>query len=122
MTDEQSGKLASKGVQVIETEIEHTQHIDGKLEQLVFKDGTKLPLKVLYAKVDFVQNSEIPSNLEIELTELGHIKVDPMQKTNVKGVYACGDNMTPFRSVSFAVSTGTIAGAMCNKELIDEEF
>ncbi|WP_339756173.1 NAD(P)/FAD-dependent oxidoreductase [Algoriphagus aquimarinus] len=122
LTDEQTGKLALKGVRIIETEIEKIEHKIGKLEQLILKDGAQIALKALYAKADFVQSSDIPVSLGIELTEHGHIKVDPMQKTSILGVYACGDNSTQFRSVSFAVSTGTMAAAACNKELIDEEF
>ncbi|PZX50154.1 NAD(P)/FAD-dependent oxidoreductase [Algoriphagus chordae] len=122
LTEEQTAKLMAKGVQIIDTEIEQIEHTNGKIEQLILKDGSKLPLQALYAKADFVQNGNIPSSLEIELTDHGHIKVDMMQKTSIPGVYACGDNTTQFRSVSFAVSTGTMAGAACNKELVDAEF
>lgn len=122
LTAEQSEKLTSSGVEIIETELVRIEHTEGKLEHVSLKDGSIVLLKALYAKVDFVQHSDIPSALGVELTEYGHIKVDPMQKTTVPGIYACGDNTTPFRSVSFAVSTGTMAGAACNKELIDGEF
>ena len=57
-----------------------------------------------------------------EMTEAGHIKTDNFQKTSVEGVFACGDNCTPFRSLSQAVAMGNIAGAMANRELILEEF
>ena len=122
LTNEQTGKLAGKGVKIIETEIEKIEHTDGKLDHLILKDGTQVPLQAVYAKADFVQSSDIHLTLGIELTEQGHIKVDPMQRTNISGVYACGDTTTQFRSVSFAVSTGTMAGAACNKELIDQDF
>lgn len=122
LSPKQTGKLAAKGVQIIETEIEQIEHTNGKLEQLILIDGSQLPLKALYAKADFVQSFDIQSSLGCEMTDHGHIKVDPMQKTSISGVYACGDNTTMFRSVSFAVSTGTMAAAACNKELIDEEF
>ncbi|WPR73795.1 NAD(P)/FAD-dependent oxidoreductase [Algoriphagus sp. NG3] len=122
LTAEQTTKLTAKGVTVIETEIDHISHLNGNLERLILKDGTNIPLQALYAKADFVQSSNIPSSLGVELTDHGHIKVDPMQNTSIPGIYACGDNTTQFRSVSYAVSTGTMAGAACNKELIAEEF
>ncbi|WP_192345924.1 NAD(P)/FAD-dependent oxidoreductase [Algoriphagus sp. Y33] len=122
LSQEQADKLATKGVHVIETEIMSIRHTVGKLEYLVLKDNSKFPLNAFYSKVDFVQSTAIPSTLEIELTDHGHIKVDLMQKTNIPGVYACGDSTTPFRSVSYAVSTGAMAGVASNKELIDEEF
>ena len=43
-------------------------------------------------------------------------------KTTVHGVYASGDSSTRLRTVSYAVSTGTIAGILVNKEIIEEEF
>lgn len=122
LTDEQTAKLTGKGVTVIETKIDHISHTKGKLDKLILKDGANISLQALYAKADFTQSSNIPFSLGIELTEQGHIKVDPMQKTSIPGIYACGDSTTQFRSVSYAVSTGTMAGAACNKELIDEEF
>lgn len=45
-----------------------------------------------------------------------------MQKTNIPGVFACGDNVTMMRSVANAVAQGNFAGAMVNKELSDEAF
>ena len=119
---EQTEKLTSKGVKIIETEFERILHQDGKMNSIIFKDGSDIPLKALYAKADFVQHSEIPTSLGVDFTDHGHLKVDFMQKTTIPGIFACGDNTTLFRSVSFAVATGTMAGAVCNKELIDEEF
>jgi thioredoxin reductase len=56
------------------------------------------------------------------MTDNGYIKIDTFQKTTVHGVYASGDNSTRLRTVSYAVSMGTIAGIMVNKEIIEEEF
>ncbi|MEO9474178.1 MAG: FAD-dependent oxidoreductase, partial [Cyclobacteriaceae bacterium] len=57
-----------------------------------------------------------------DLTEMGLIKVDMFGRTTVEGVYAVGDCAHPMRSIATAVYTGNIAGAMINKELIDEDF
>ncbi|MEB2774440.1 NAD(P)/FAD-dependent oxidoreductase [Algoriphagus sp. D3-2-R+10] len=122
LTVEQSEKLESKGVNILETEIESIEHKAGKLEHLNLKDGSIFSLKAMYAKAPFVQSSQIPSQLDLELTEQGLIQVDQFQKSTIPGVYACGDSTTMFRSVSQAVSSGTMAGAACNKELIDEAF
>ncbi|WP_057939377.1 NAD(P)/FAD-dependent oxidoreductase [Algoriphagus resistens] len=122
LTVEQSEKLTSKGVNILETEIESIEHKAGELEYLNLKGGDIFPLKAMYAKVTFVQSSQIPSQLGLELTEQGLIQVDQFQKSTLPGVYACGDSTTMFRSVSQAVALGTMAGAVCNKELIDEGF
>jgi hypothetical protein len=40
----------------------------------------------------------------------------------VAGVHAAGDNTTMFRAVSAAFAAGTKAGAIINKEMIDDVF
>ena len=81
-----------------------------------------MPLDGLYASVPFRQHTDIHIELGCELTEQGHIKTDPFQKTTVNGVFACGDNSSMMRSIATAVYTGNMAGAMVNKELSDEQF
>ena len=122
LTKEQADKLMGKGVKIIEAKIAQIEHVDGKLRQLMMEDGSTMPLTAMYAKADFVQNSDIPSVLGCVTNSNGFLDVDMMQKTSVPGVFACGDSTQMFRTVSYAVSAGTMAGAACNKELIDEEF
>ena len=76
----------------------------------------------MYAAVAFEQHCSIPKDLGCELTETGYIKVDAFQKTSIDGVYACGDNTNMFRSVSAAVATGSMTGAMVVKALTEELF
>jgi thioredoxin reductase len=79
-------------------------------------------MKAVYARPSYEQHCSIPEMLGCGLTEVGHIKVDAFQRTTIEGVFACGDNCTPLRSVSNAVAMGTAAGAMANKALVAEEF
>lgn len=122
LTAEQSSKLEAHGISVNEQEIKSFEHTNGFMEEVYFKDGSNLKLKAMYAKLPFVQHSDLPEKLGCELTEPGFILVDPFQKTTVPGVYACGDNVTQMRSVANAVAAGTLTGAMLNKELVDEAF
>lgn len=122
LTAEQLETLKNRGIEIIEKEIEAFEHTGGLIEQVHFKDGTTTPLKAMYAKLPFVQHSDLPEKLGCELTEQGFIQIDAFQKTSVPGIYACGDNVTPMRSVSNAVAGGTFAGAMLNKDLVDETF
>ena len=119
---EQADKLAKNGVTVIETEIESFEHTNGYIQQVVLKDGRKLPITAVYAKPKHEQNSDIPITLGCELTEHGYIKADMSQKTCVYGVYASGDNSQFIRSLSIAISAGTLAGTAINRELIEEDF
>jgi thioredoxin reductase len=121
-TTEQLEKLEKHHIQIVETEIAAVEHDKGWVQNVVFKDGSKLPFSAVYAAIPFVQHSDIPVTLGCELTELGHLKTDPFQKTNVPGVFACGDNSSMLRAVASAVYSGNLAGAMVNMALTEDSF
>lgn len=122
LTPEQTAKLKSHHIHIVETGVEKLEHTNGQLERIRFKDGTTTALKAIYSHIPFEQHCSIPQILGCELTEDGYIKVDPLQKTTVPGVFACGDNTTRMRTVANAVAMGALAGMMLNKELVFEEF
>lgn len=122
LTTDQTQKLQQHGIAVVETNIEAATHNEGKLTALIGADGSSYPLVALYARPASRQHCQLPQELGCVLTEAGFIQVDEFQKTTVPGVYAAGDNTTMFRSVSMAIATGNKAGALINKELIDEAF
>jgi thioredoxin reductase len=122
LTTGQTAKLKRHQIKIVEKEVEALEHISGQLENIVFKDGSKQKIKAVYARLPFVQHCPIPGQLGCELTEDGYLKADDMQKTNIYGVFASGDNTGRMRTVANAVSMGTTAGMMVNKELIEETF
>jgi thioredoxin reductase len=122
LTDEQRNKILQHNIRIIEAEISHLEHQNGKIKKVVLKNGNIEELNALFARGTFKQHCEIPITLGCELTEQGYIKIDDFQKTSVKGIYAAGDNTTMYRAVSAAIAAGNKAGAFINKELIDEEF
>ncbi len=121
LTKEQTEKFHQKKITINEDEIEEVQQENGQIQKIIFKNGKQISLKALYAKIGFEQNINV-NDPGIELSEQGFIKVDMMQKTNIPGVFACGDNVTMMRSVANAVAQGNFAGAVVNKELSEEEF
>lgn len=122
LTDAQSQKLEKHRISIVETELERIDHSKGFIHHLCFKEGSKIPVTALYTRPDFVQHCPIPASLGCELTPEGYLKTDPLQKTTVAGIYACGDNATRLRTVANAVAMGTTAGMMLNKELVAEAF
>lgn len=117
---EQMKRLENESIEITESKPVALEHENGYINSLIFENGDKVNYDVLYAAIPFTQHSTIPENLGCELTEQGHIKVDMFQKTSVNGIFACGDNSSMLRSVANAVSTGNIAGAMANNELVEE--
>jgi thioredoxin reductase len=120
-SSEQLVKLKKHNIHVIDSELESIQHEKGQVHAVVTKDGVSIPVRAIYNRPKYVQHSDIPEALGCELTDAGLLKIDEFRKTNVAGVFACGDNSS-MRAVSAAVYTGTMAGTMVNMELIKEDF
>jgi len=119
---DQTQQLFTKQIRIVEKKLSEIRHEKGYLSELIFTDGSRQALKALYTRPAFRQHCSIPEQLGCELTEMGHLKVDQMQKTSLPHIFAAGDCTTPFRSVAKAVSDGAMAGAALNKELIEESF
>lgn len=122
LSSEQAGKISRHNIPVIEKEIASLEHKNGQLQQVLFKDGSAFAPKAIYARPAFEQHCKIPETLGCELTEQGLLKTDMFQKTTVPGVFACGDSISPLRSVANAVATGNLAGAIVNNTMTEEEF
>ena len=114
--------LEKHGIKLIDSKLSEIKHESGKLNGVTFDDGALLKLDALYATVPFSQHSGLAEKLGCQLTGDGYLETDEFQKTNIHGIYACGDNSSPFRSVANAVSSGSTAGAMVNMELTHEYF
>jgi thioredoxin reductase len=122
LTQEQTDKIRKHNISIIEKEISSLKHENGVLQEIIFKDNSTFELKAIYSRPPFEQHCKIPELLGCELTEQGLIKVDTFQKTSVENIFACGDNTSAFRAVSYAVSTGNIAGSVLNNAMTEEEF
>lgn len=122
LTEEETSKLRSHNILIVENEIKELRHRKGHLQNIVFRDGSAEDISALYTRCAFVQHCSVPESLGCKLTEQGHIQTEGVQKTSVPGVFACGDNASPMRTVANAVSLGTAAGMMVNREIIFEGF
>ncbi len=119
---EQIEKLNKHNILIIETKITEIEHYNGHIKNVMLIDKKQIDLECLYASLPFTQHSDIPVALGCELTELGYIKTNQFQTTNIDGVFACGDNSNMMRSVANAVYSGGLAGAMINGTLVQEQF
>ena len=121
-TDEQLRKLGAHNIRIDKRIISEIEHENGYVKNVIFRDGNKEDFKAVYAAIPFVQQTDIPVQLGCEITELGYIRVNEFQQTNMEGIYACGDNSVMMRSVANAVYSGNLAGAMVNAAITREEF
>lgn len=121
-TGEQNRKLQKHRIKIVEKGIERVEHNRGHLQNIIFKDGSKSSINVIYAPGPFEQHCAIPESLGCELTEEGYLKIDSFQETTIKGVFAVGDNAAKIRTVANAVAMDTDAGMIISKRMILEEF
>jgi len=121
-TSDQMTRLRAHQIEVVPDEVSAIIHEDGQVKQVAFSDGRVMPFSAIYAAVPFVQSSDIAASLGCQFTEQGRIQVDPMQKTTIEGVFACGDNASTVRSLASAVYSGNLAGAVINQELTESQF
>lgn len=122
ITDVQLALLQGKGVGVDDRTFREIAHSKGKVSKILFENGEEEMVDALYARLPFVQHTDLPENLGCELTEMGHIKTDDWKRTTIPGIYAAGDSTTPMRSVSNAVGTGTTAGAYINLDMVADDW
>lgn len=121
-TAEQLEKFNKHNITINQKQITQIEHQNGFITNVVFEDGSKESFKAIYASLPFEQQSDIPKSLGCEHTDTGYIQTDTLQRTTVPGVFACGDNSNPMRAVAQAVFSGNMAGAVVNKELVDDVF
>ncbi len=121
-SDVQLQKLKDHHIDIIDKEVLEIVHHLGNVNAVTFTDGSQVLFDAIYASVPFIQHSQIPQELGCELNDQGYIKTDSFQMTNIKGVFACGDNTSPMRSVANAVAAGNLTGAMVNYILTEENF
>lgn len=119
---DQLALLDKHQIPVIEKEIAAFDEEKGQLKHILFKDGSNQSIEAIYSKPSFEQHCPLPASLACQLNEQGLLEVDFMQRTTQPHIYACGDSASPFRAVSYAVASGSIAGAVINNDLIEETF
>ncbi|MCY0976934.1 NAD(P)/FAD-dependent oxidoreductase [Chryseobacterium wangxinyae] len=119
-TDVQLENLRHYNIRVFESAVTEIQHYQGRMNKIKLKNKNVLDAQVLYTSLPFSQSSKIPQQLGCKITDAGLISINHEQQTTISGVYACGDNSSGMRSVARAVYTGSLAGAVVNRELSKE--
>ena len=82
---------------------------ENKVEEVEFEDNNKLKTEGIFVAQGVAGSSEFAKKLGI-ITKNDKIIVDENMKTNMKGIYACGDCTGGLLQISKAVYEGTKAG------------
>jgi thioredoxin reductase len=122
LTLEQRSFITQLGVPIVEEPVAAVEHEQGQLRALRFESGERHELTAIFSHVPNRQHTDLADQLGCTLTDTGLIQVSPFGQTSVPGVYAAGDCSSPMRQIAAAVASGSMAGAMLNREMIEEDL
>lgn len=115
-------RVERNGVVVRQERIERVLGTDGQLESVVLEGGVVIPRGGMIISPKQEHRSDLPQRLGCSLTADGRIEAEPGGRTAVPGVFVAGDIAPGMQSVAAAMAGGTLAGAMLNHHLLEEEF
>jgi gliotoxin/aspirochlorine biosynthesis thioredoxin reductase len=88
-----------------------SEDTSGDLVVHISDGSTYIVSWILYKPKKVLSTQELVTDLGLEMTLAGDIKIDGMfQQTSVPGVFAAGDCATMLKQIPMAVSQGAIAG------------
>jgi thioredoxin reductase (NADPH) len=84
---------------------------------VVFGNGRRLPVDVLYPALGCDVRSDLATALGARCTEIGNLHVDDKQRTSVEGLYAAGDVVTDLHQLSVATGHAAVAATAIHNSL-----
>jgi thioredoxin reductase len=115
--------LENKGISVYEQKISSLIGEDGYLKKISFEDGITVRREGGFVVAEMGQASTIGEELGCEFTDQGAIITDATGRTNVEGLFACGDTsiIAPSQLI-IAAATGSKTAIGVNAALFEETF
>jgi thioredoxin reductase len=122
LTTDQLARLDQHNVILREEKIERLDGENGRLTQIVFRGGDKLPREAMFFSTGQQPASELAKSLGCQFTEQGCVATGDYEATSVPGVYAAGDASHMAQFVIVAAAEGAQAAVAINKELMKEDL
>jgi thioredoxin reductase (NADPH) len=95
-----------------------------KVEEIIldfpYKNSDTLKVDGVFVEIGLNPSTDLVKNMDMQLDEEGHIRIDADGKTSVKGIWAAGDitnGSNKFKQIITAASEGAIAAASIQKYL-----
>ncbi|TDD73987.1 NAD(P)/FAD-dependent oxidoreductase [Actinomadura darangshiensis] len=118
---EDAARLDARGIPVVASEVRRAVVEDDRLTGLELADGTVLGCDAVFLAPTWVAKDGLLTDLGCELGEDGFVKADQTGRTSVPGVWAAGNVVAPAGQVVMAAAAGSMAAAMINADLIEED-
>jgi len=84
---------------------------------IVFGNGRRLPVDVLYPALGCEVRSQLATALGARSNDIGNLHVDDKQRTSVEGLYAAGDVVTDLHQISVATGHAAVAATAIHNSL-----
>jgi thioredoxin reductase len=120
--EEVRNKLRTAGIDHRTEPIERLEGENGRLERLVFNNGTALGCDALFFSDTQYQRSDLARRLGCRSDSNGQVKSREKHKTNTPGLFVAGDADGYIQFAIVAAAEGAIAATAINKELQDADF
>jgi thioredoxin reductase len=114
-------KLRYHGIDVYEKKIRRLEGTLGKLERILFEDGTAIPRTALFFSTGNVQRSTLPTSIGCALTPKGAVRAGRDQRSTCPGIFVAGDAAEDSHYVIVAAAEGAKAAMHINAELSEED-
>ncbi len=115
-------RITGHGIVVRTERVQRLRGDKSGLDAVILKNGEEVPRTGLFLRPAQQLRSDLPLKLGCALTEQGRVNADMLGRTNVARVYVAGDIAPGHQSVPTAASSGALAGAGLNMELLTEDF
>ena len=123
VSEEQKEMLRKNHINVIEEEISSLHGTNGHLEKIIFNNGMEIRREGGIIATSLTQSFSLIKTLGIKLNQQGGIETDNLGRTNIEGLYACGDNtLEKPPQVVIAAAEGSKTASSVIADLINEEF
>lgn len=114
--------LDANGVRVIETRVARLDGRDGRLDAIVFADGTRLPRRALFLDTPARPQSRLAERLGCAPSARGGVRAGRLESTTVPGVYVAGNILRDVQLAVVAAAEGCKAAFGINRSLTREDF
>jgi len=114
--------LQQKNITVTLQPIASLQGNNGKIKNIVLKNGEKQRCDALFFSSGYETQCDIARTLGCNFGKNKLVLTNKTQQTNVAGLYVVGDASKDVQFVVVAAAEGAKAGVYINKELLSEEI
>lgn len=113
--------LKKKNIEIITTPIQAFESNNGKLKNVVLKNGEKYSSDALFFSNGFEVQCDLVESLGCIIGKNNLALTNKSEQTNIKGLYVAGDASKDMHFVVVAAAEGAKAAVYVNKELMEEE-